>query len=66
MTMPLMGGEEVLRELKRINSCVKVLICSGLRVAELENKLAGLSPAGYLRKPYRAQTLLSKIETILQ
>ncbi|MBD3332986.1 PAS domain-containing protein [candidate division GN15 bacterium] len=66
MTMPLMGGEEVLKELKRINSCVKVLICSGLRVAELENKLAGLSPAGYLRKPYRAQTLLSKIETILQ
>lgn len=50
--MPGLGGEEVLRELRRINSTVPVVLVSGYSQAELAELLSTQVLAGIVHKPF--------------
>ena len=65
MTMPVMNGEETLRELRRIRSDVKAILSSGYSEQDASSKFAGGEAAGFLQKPYTPQQLLLKIREIL-
>jgi two-component system, cell cycle sensor histidine kinase and response regulator CckA len=57
LTMPRMNGHETLRELRKINPDVKVILCSGYHEQEAlqETRLGDL--VAFLHKPFRLQDL---------
>ncbi len=66
LTMPGLGGAEVLAELSRISPDVRVLLTSGYDEGEVLDRVAGLDAARFLRKPYRLTDLTAKIRAMLE
>ncbi|HWD98560.1 MAG TPA: response regulator, partial [Bryobacteraceae bacterium] len=65
MTMPVMGGEEALRNLKTINPGVRVLLSSGFNEVEAIRRFTGKGLAGFIQKPYTAAALAEKVRAVL-
>jgi PAS domain S-box-containing protein len=64
LTMPEMGGEEVFRELRRLQSDVRVILCSGYNEQEVTQRFVGSSLAGFIQKPYTLAKLLEVLSCI--
>ena len=65
LTMPVMSGEEALRQLQLINPKVRVLLTSGYNEVEAVQRFAGKGLAGFIQKPYTAAALAEKIKEVL-
>jgi len=65
LTMPVMGGEQALRELQRIHPSVRVLLSSGFNEVEAVRRFTGKGLAGFVQKPYTAVALAAKVKLIL-
>jgi CheY-like chemotaxis protein len=65
MTMPRLGGEETLREIRKLSPELPVLVSSGFEGAEVIERLAGLSPSGFLQKPYQLAEVRSRLQALL-
>ncbi len=57
LTMPIMGGEEALRQIHSIRPDVPVVLTSGFSESEAVRRFAGKRLAGFLQKPFTAQQL---------
>ena len=66
LMMPNMDGEEALRELRRIQEDVKVVLSSGYHEQDVTKRLDGMCFAGFLKKPYTADTLIGKLRQVLE
>ncbi len=66
LTMPRMGGQEALMEMCRINSDIPVIVASGYPEEEASNRFKGQKPAGFINKPFRLQSLVDKITSVLK
>jgi CheY-like chemotaxis protein len=66
LTMPVMSGEETLRELQLIKPSVRVLLTSGYNQVEAVQRFAGKGLAGFIQKPYTAAGLAEKVKEALQ
>jgi len=55
--MPVMGGEETMKQLKEINPEVPIILSSGFDEAEAERRFTTFKPARFLQKPYTADRL---------
>ena len=64
LTMPRMDGEEALRELRRINPEVRVILCSGYSAEEIADRFAGKGLAGFLPKPFGLAALKHALEQL--
>ncbi|MCA9665091.1 MAG: response regulator [Myxococcales bacterium] len=64
MTMPVMGGAEAFRELRRIDPGVRVLLTSGYNEQDTTSRFAGKGLAGFLQKPYRASAVVEKLKQL--
>jgi CheY-like chemotaxis protein len=58
MTMPVMGGVEAFRAMRRLRPDIRVVISSGYTEREAINRFAGDAPARFIQKPYPASELL--------
>ena len=65
LTMPVMSGEEALRQLQSINPKVRVLLTSGYNEIEAVQRFAGKGLAGFIQKPYTAAALAEKVKEVL-
>jgi PAS domain S-box-containing protein len=65
MTMPYMNGEEVFRELRRIRPRARVILSSGYNELDATNRFAGKGLAGFIRKPYGMNDLISAVRRVL-
>jgi len=65
MTMPRMSGEEVFRELRRIRPGVRVILSSGYNEQDATARFLGKGLAGFIRKPYGLDALLSSVRNAL-
>ncbi|MBL4774560.1 MAG: response regulator [Mariprofundus sp.] len=65
MTMPRMGGEACFRELRRIQSDVRVILSSGYNEQDATSHFAGKGLAGFIQKPYSPDQLTEKLQDIL-
>jgi PAS domain S-box-containing protein len=65
MTMPIMNGEQAFRELKTIRPDVRVILSSGYNEGEAVRRFAGKGLAGFIQKPYSANTLAQKVRAVL-
>ena len=66
MTMPVLGGEETFRELRRIRADVPVILSSGYNEVEATRRFTSKGLAGFLQKPYSADELATKMEAALK
>ncbi|MBP9212028.1 MAG: PAS domain S-box protein [Bacteroidetes bacterium] len=64
-SMPKMSGKSVFEELLKIDSTVKVLLCSGYSEEETMSGFTHHRPAGFFQKPYSTDDLVQKIATII-
>jgi two-component system, cell cycle sensor histidine kinase and response regulator CckA len=65
LSMPGMGGEEVLPQLRKVRPNARVIVSSGYSEAETMRLFAGQSVAGFLQKPFTARELAEKVKTAL-
>jgi PAS domain S-box-containing protein len=65
LTMPVMSGEETLRQLKSLKPTVKVLLSSGHTEVEAVRHFAGKGLAGFIQKPYAALNLVQRVRSVL-
>jgi two-component system chemotaxis response regulator CheY len=63
--MPRMGGAECLKGIMDIDPGAKVLIISADGQEEHVKRLIEAGALGYIRKPYKKDTVLDEIRTIL-
>jgi PAS domain S-box-containing protein len=64
MTMPVMSGEEALRQLRVIDPSVPVILSSGFSEAEAVRRFTGKGLAGFLQKPFTARSLAAKLRDV--
>ncbi len=65
MSMPLMSGPEVLKEIRRLSRDVPVAIMSGYSEHEMAERFEGSKVAGYIQKPFKANALIAGVNMIL-
>jgi CheY-like chemotaxis protein len=65
MMMPDMGGKDVYKNLKEIDSGVRVLLSSGYSVDGEASEILALGCDGFIQKPFNLQRLSIKIRDIL-
>jgi len=65
LSMPVMGGEETLRQLVSINPNVRVILSSGYTEEEVELRFQGIRAADFIQKPYQPNLLLRKIHDVI-
>ena len=61
LSMPGMSGEEILSELRKIRSKVKVIVSSGNGEAEAKRAFQGQRVAGFIQKPYSSSQLADTV-----
>ncbi len=66
LTMPHMDGEETLRELKRIDPEVRIVMASGYSNHEIEARLAGQGLLGFIQKPYTMAQLKERLYPLFE
>jgi PAS domain S-box-containing protein len=65
MSMPGMGGREVLEELTVLRPQLPVVICSGYSEMEVCREFSGLEMAGILEKPFTTKRFNAKVRVVL-
>jgi CheY-like chemotaxis protein len=65
LTMPRMGGEETLRELRRLDPEVRVVLSSGYAESEVTSRFSGDDIAGFVQKPYSLDDLKQRMRAAL-
>jgi two-component system, cell cycle sensor histidine kinase and response regulator CckA len=65
MTMPVMSGEETLRQLKRLRPDVRVILSSGYSEVEAVQRFTGKGLANFIQKPYESTALAAKLKKVL-
>jgi two-component system, cell cycle sensor histidine kinase and response regulator CckA len=65
MTMPRMNGDEVFREMVKIDPNTKVLISSGYDRTQVTQNFSGPCYLGFIQKPYQPKKLLARLEQLL-
>ena len=66
LSVPGMGGEEVLPELRKIRPNATVIVPSGYSEAETMRLFAGQHVSGFLQKPFTSTGIAEKVKTALR
>ena len=66
LTMPRLGGEETLRELRRLRAGLPVLLTSGYNEQESVGRFAGQGLAGFIQKPFQLGALRDAVRAALK
>ena len=65
MAMPVMSGEEVLKQIRRLRPHLPVLVSTGYDESEAVRRFEGQTVAGFVQKPFTARQLSEKVEIAL-
>jgi len=66
LTMPVMGGREVLEAVKRVRPGIPVIASSGYNQDAALQQLPARDVAGFLQKPYTAEMLEAKVREAVE
>jgi signal transduction histidine kinase/CheY-like chemotaxis protein len=66
LTMPVLGGEEALRQIIQINPQAKIILMSGYSEQEATSQYPDLNIVAFLPKPFRGEQLLELARNMLQ
>jgi PAS domain S-box-containing protein len=65
LTMPKINGKQAFRQIRAINPCARVIICSGYAVEGEAEEILALGAAAFLPKPYALESLLQTVREVL-
>ena len=65
LTMPVLGGENALREMRAIRSDLKAILMSGYNERDLAEQSWGGNPPGFIQKPFRGSLLKDTVRAAL-
>jgi two-component system, cell cycle sensor histidine kinase and response regulator CckA len=65
LTMPKMGGEDTLREIRQVAPALPVILCSGYQAQELSERFAERDFTGFVQKPYRLADIMATLQAAL-
>ncbi|MBW2605193.1 MAG: PAS domain S-box protein [Deltaproteobacteria bacterium] len=65
MTMPLMTGDKLIKEILNVRSDIPAILCTGFSEKIDEKKAKTLGAAGYIEKPFYQHNLAFKIRSAL-
>jgi two-component system, cell cycle sensor histidine kinase and response regulator CckA len=65
LTMPKMAGDEVFRELRRIDAEVRVILTSGYSEEDMMKRFAGQRVFGFVEKPEPIDGIIAKLQEAL-
>jgi PAS domain S-box-containing protein len=65
LSMPVMGGEAALTEIRKIRPGVPVVLSSGYGQAEAMRRFGTQEAAGFLQKPYTGRTLAMRVRAAI-
>jgi signal transduction histidine kinase len=65
VSMPVLSGEEVVREIRKVDKRVPILLASGYSVAEAELRFGDLQIAAFVQKPFRPRDLLRAVRSAI-
>ncbi|MCO4761216.1 MAG: response regulator [Myxococcales bacterium] len=65
LTMPRMGGEDALREMRSTHPSVAVVLCSGYSEQMTTEQVVPGAPIEFLQKPFDMKTLTTALQRIL-
>jgi len=65
LTMPTMGAQEVLCQIRALRPDLPVVLSSGYSEAEVSRRFEGAVPAGFLQKPYGSAAIRKIVESVL-
>jgi DNA-binding NtrC family response regulator len=65
LTMPKMAGDEVFRELTRIDPDVRVILTSGYTEEDMMRRFAGQRVFGFVEKPEPIDGIIAKLQQAL-
>jgi two-component system, cell cycle sensor histidine kinase and response regulator CckA len=66
LTMPVMSGEETLRQMRVLNPGIRVVLSSGYNEVEAIQRFTGKGLAGFIQKPYTAMALAKKMHEVVK
>lgn len=66
LTMPHMDGDETFREMRKVNSDVRVIISSGYNRQDVTRRFVGKGLSGFIQKPYRLNELHAKLKEVME
>jgi DNA-binding response OmpR family regulator len=66
LDMPEMSGEDLIRQMRARGKSAPFIILSGLAEGEVQGTADRLSAAGYLRKPFKVERLVTEIDRVLK
>ena len=65
LAMPFMDGAEALRQLRRLQPDLRVIICSGYDEQRVGNQFKGMGAVTFIQKPYQISDLSDKLRALL-
>jgi PAS domain S-box-containing protein len=65
LTMPQMGGEETMGELRQIREDLRIILSSGYDEQEVTQRFASKGLAGFIQKPYTLKRLREELQRVL-
>ena len=66
LTMPGMDGENAFRMINQLSPKTPVILSSGYNEQELNERFSEHGFAGFIQKPYQAQGLIAKLDSVLR
>jgi PAS domain S-box-containing protein len=66
LTMPQLDGAATFTELRRMKPDIRVILMSGFNEQDAINRFAGKGLAGFVQKPFKAETLQAKLRAIFE
>jgi CheY-like chemotaxis protein len=66
LTMPRMSGEQTFRALQQIKPDAPIVLMTGYTEAEAARRFEGLSPAGFIQKPFTLKELRERVQQALE
>jgi PAS domain S-box-containing protein len=66
LIMPVMGGIEAYKELRKVDAAIPIIICSGYGVESVEHVIKNDEHAGFVHKPYKPDELRNVIMKMMR
>jgi len=66
LSMPRMSGRETLKDLRKIDTIVPIMLTSGYAEEMITADLAGYRPSGFLQKPFWPKDLIEKLSLLIR
>ncbi len=66
LTMPRMDGVETLAHLRKADSNIPIIVCSGYNETDVSEQFSGQELVSFLQKPFLLEELISKLKKVLE